>query len=126
MKSKSPCYELSPASINGQNQPIDSLRIEPSRTRLQLFSYHHLETAELESSQDHDVLTLSFLRHRVRIVGKNLRVLAIAIQSRVVECIKTVPSRYTAVEGTEHGFVESVEIESDSDQPAGAGFGNGQ
>jgi hypothetical protein len=112
MKDKSPCYELSHASINGQNQPIDSLRIESSRTRLHLFSYHHLESAELESTKDQDTLTLSFLRHRVRITGKSLRDMTIAIQGRIVESIKVVPSRFAAVEGTENGFVESIEVES--------------
>lgn len=126
MKSKSPCYELSQSAINGQNQPIDGLRIESSRTRLHLFSYHHLESAELESSKEQDTLTLSFLRHRVRITGKNLRDLTIAIQGRIVESIKAVPMRYAEVEGTEHGLVESIEVESETNEPATFSFGKGQ
>ncbi len=126
MKSKSPCYELSHTSLNGENQPIDSLRIESSRSRLHLFSYHHLELAELESSKERDTLTLSFLRHRVRIVGKNLRALTIGIQGRIVESIKSVPTRYAEVEGAEHGLVESIEVESDINEPAASSFGKGQ
>ena len=37
---------------------------------------------------------------------------AMAIQSRSVESIKPMPGRYSAVAGTEAGFVESTEIEA--------------
>lgn len=83
-----------------------------------MFSYHHLESAEFESSQERDTLTLSFLRHRVRILGKNLHTLTIGIQGRIVESIKSVPTRYAGVDGTEHGLVESIEIESEANESA--------
>ena len=71
-----------------------------------------MDSAKFESAKDRDTLSLSFYHHQVRIEGRNLRELAIAIQGRTVEFIKIIPSRYGVVAGTESGFVESIDIEA--------------
>jgi len=47
----------------------------------------------------------------VRIAGRNLRKLAVGVQSRAVEWLKPVPERYAAMAGIEACAIESIEIE---------------
>ncbi len=104
------CFKLSRA-VMGEHVPLDHLRLELNSSCFYLLSYHHMEIAKFEFVQDCDTLTISFLNHRVRMTGKNLRELAIAIQSRSVESIKPIAGRYGAAVGSETGFVEAIEIE---------------
>ena len=110
MKDGSPCHKLS-RTIMGEHIPLDNLRLELSPACFYLLPYHHLEVAKFESDEERDALTISFLKHRVRIAGRNLRELAIAIQGRAVEWIKPVPERYTTVADYEACAIESIEIE---------------
>jgi len=73
--------------------------------------YHHMDLAKFESIKGKDTLTISFLNHRVRISGTHLRDWAIALQTRTVEAIFSVPERYAAV-GSEGGAIETIEVET--------------
>ncbi len=73
--------------------------------------YHHLEFAKFESGEAVETLTITFLKHQVRIAGRNLRQLAVGVQGRAVEWLKPVPERYAAVAGTEACTIESIGIE---------------
>src|SRR3989442_4441772 len=115
MNTESTCYKIS-RGINGNPMPQDNLRLETSSTSFCLLSYHHMDFAKFESAREHDTLTISFLNHQVRIGGRNLRELAVAIQGRAVEFIKLVPGRYSAAAGNEAGFVETIEIDERSEQ----------
>jgi len=106
-------YKLS-RGVNNSPVPMDNLRLEISPTCFYLLSYHHMEFAKFESTKDRDTLTISFLHHQARVAGRNLRELALGIQTRTVEFIKPVPGRYGAA--TENGFVESVEVEAGDTQ----------
>jgi hypothetical protein len=114
----SPCYQLS-RTVMGEHLPMDNLRLETDSGSFYLFSYHHLDFAKFDSDKGRDALTLSFLGHQVRIAGRNLRELAIAIQKRAVESIQTMPTRYSGAAGNAASFVESIEIESVKDQMLG-------
>ena len=96
----------------GENVPMDNLRLELNPASFYLLSYHHLECAKFEAGKDRDTLTLSFLGHQVRIQGRNLRDLAVAIQKRAIESVIQMPGRYSAV-GNQSGFVESIEVQVD-------------
>jgi len=98
----------------GENVPMDSLRLEVNPESFYLLSYHHLEFAKFDAGKDRDTVTLSFLGHQVRIVGRHLRELAVAIQKRAVESIIQMPGRYSAAAGNQIGFVESIEVQADA------------
>ena len=115
MSAPSPCFKMSRTVMN-EHVPLDNLRLELSASCFHLLSYHHLDSAKFESVKEQDALTISFLNHQVRIVGRNLRELAMAIQSRSVESIKPMPARYSAAAGVETGFVESIEIEASGER----------
>ena len=115
MNTESQYYKIS-RGINGNPMPQDNLRLETSSTCFCLLSYHHMDFAKFESARERDTLTISFLNHRVRISGRNLRELTLGIQGRAVEFIKLVPGRYSAVAGNEAGFVESIEVEASGER----------
>jgi hypothetical protein len=106
-----PCYQIN-HGLNYSPAPTDNLRLEVSSACFHVLSYHHMDSAKFESTKDRDTLTLSFYRHQARIEGRNLRELAVAIQGRSVESIKTMPNRYSGVAGSEAGIVESIEVET--------------
>ena len=110
MKDHSPCYQLS-RTVMGEHVPLDNLRLELSPTCFYILPYHHLEFAKFESGDADDTLIISFLKHKVRIAGRNLRKLAVGVQSRAVEWLKPVPERYAAMAGIEACAIESIEIE---------------
>ena len=60
--------------------------------------------------KDEDVITLSFLNRTVRITGKNLRALGLALQDRTVEFIKPLPERYSSLTSDDVS-VKTIEIE---------------
>jgi hypothetical protein len=110
MSTESPCYKTT-RGVNNNPVPLDNLRLETSASCFCLLSYHHMDFARFEAAKDRDTLTISFVNHQVRITGRNLRELALAIQSRAVEFIKPMPGRYTSATGSESVFVESIEVE---------------
>ena len=109
--SLSPCYSKS------QNSgAAEGLRLELTPACFYLLSYHHLDMAKFESDKGSDVLTLSFLNRTVRIIGKNLRELAIAVQRRNVESVKPMPDRYGTL-ANDDVWVKAIEIE-DKKEPS--------
>ena len=110
MKDHSPCYQLS-RTVIGEHVPLDNLRLELSPECFYMLPYHHVDFAKFESGDAGDTLTISFLKHQVRIAGRNLRKLAVAIQGRAVEWVKPVAERYAAEAGIEACFVVSIEVE---------------
>ena len=94
---------------------MEHLRVELNATCFYLFAYHHMDVAKFESADGRDTLTISFLAHSVRLVGANLRELAIALQTRSIESIRPALERYGALVG-DGGSIESIEVEENSDQ----------
>ena len=69
MNTNSPCYKLG-RHVNSDPVPLDNLRLETSTNCFYGLSYHHIELVKFESSQDFDIITISFLNRTVRIKGK--------------------------------------------------------
>jgi hypothetical protein len=111
MNATSSCYKLS-RSVMGENVPMDNLRLELNPESFYLLSYHHLEFGKFDSDKERDTLALSFVGHQVRIEGRNLRELAVALQKRAVESIIQMPNRYSPTAISQAGFVELIEVQS--------------
>jgi hypothetical protein len=110
MNTNSPCYKLG-RHVNSDPVPMDSLRLEVSTDCFYGLSYHHIELVKFESAHDVDIITISFLNRTVRIKGKNLRNLGVALQARCVEFIKPMAERYSSLAAGEEGWVKTIEIE---------------
>ena len=91
------------------------LRVELSDDNAFIFPYTHLTFASMEREEGRDVLIASFTSHDLRIVGKNLRELAIALQRLAVDWLKPAPPRYAALASSEAVFIEKIEVEEVSE-----------
>ncbi len=95
------------------------LRLELSDDLSFIFPYTHLTFASMERENGRDVLTASFTTHDLRIVGKNLRELGIALQRLAVDWIKPAPARYAVLAASDAVFVETIQV-SEASSEAGA------
>ena len=86
------------------------LRVELSDDRAFIFPYTHLTFASMEREEGRDVLTASFTTHYLRVVGKNLRELGIAMQRLAVDWIKPAPARYAVLASSEAVYIESIAV----------------
>ena len=94
------------------------LRVELSDDKAFIFPYTHLTFARMEREEGRDVLIASFTSHDLRIVGKNLRELATALQRLAVDWIKPAPARYAVLAASEAVFIESIEVNETAEQGA--------
>ena len=92
------------------------LRVELSDDRTFIFPYAHLTFASIEREDGRDVLTASFTTHDVRIIGKNLRELGIALQRLAVDWINAAPARYAILASSEAVFIESIAVSQAEEQ----------
>ena len=92
------------------------LRVELSDDRSFIFPYTHLTFASMEREEGRDVLTASFTTHDLRIVGKNLRELGIALQRLAVDWIKPAPARYAVLAASDAVFVETIQVSEASSE----------
>jgi len=114
MKTENPCFNRR-LGVNSSPSPVDGLRLELNPKCFHLLPYHHLELVIFESGEGQDALTLLFLNRTVRITGKNLRALGLALQDRTVEFVKPLPEQYSALSNDE-AWVKAIEIEDKKEQ----------
>jgi hypothetical protein len=93
-----------------------SLRVELSGCCFFVFPYTHLTFAKIEREESGEVLTVSFTTHDVRVAGRNLRELGIALQKLAVDWIKEAPARYAPLASKEAVFIESIEVKEAEEQ----------
>ena len=97
------------------------LRAELSDDNSFILPYTHLTFAKIGHEKGSDVLTASFTSHDLRIVGKNPRELAIALQRLAVDWIKPAPPRYAALAPSDAVFIEKIEVEEVGEESAEGG-----
>jgi len=114
---KSQQVESKPAVCWSKEPQIPSLRVELSGDILFVFPYIHFEFAKMESHKEQNILLLSFSSHEIRITGRNLKELGIAVQRLSVEWVRETPPRYAALAKQESAFIEKIEVEAREDSP---------
>jgi hypothetical protein len=116
MKNEGHCYKRL-LGVNSTPSAATNLRLELNPKCFCLLPYHHLEFAKFESTQNEDVITLSFLSRTVRIMGKNLRDLGLALQGHTIEFIKPLAERFSPLAGDANDiWVKAIEIEDKKEQ----------
>ena len=93
-----------------------SLRVELSGGGFFVFPYTHLTFAKIEREESGEVLTVSFTTHDVRVAGRNLRELCIALQKLAVDWIKEAPARYATLTSKDSVFIEAIEVKEAAEQ----------
>jgi hypothetical protein len=62
------------------------------------------------SEPDCEILRVSFATHDVRVSGRNLRELGLALQKLTVDWIREAPARYAVLPEKGCAFIERIEI----------------
>lgn len=93
-----------------------SLRVELNGGSFFVFPYTHLTFAKIEREESGEVLTVSFTTHDVRVAGRNLRELAVALQKLAVDWIKQAPTRYATLAAKDSVFIETIEVKEADEQ----------
>ena len=95
-----------------------SLRVELGDDIFFVFPYIHLASAKVEREKTKDVLTISFTTHDVRVVGRNLREVGMALQKLAVDWISQTPVRYAPLSPKDSVFIDSIEVKEASGDAA--------
>ena len=111
MNSSNPFYK---EKLSPPRSYSESLRVEPNAKSFYVFAYHHMDVVKFESKQEFDVVTVSFLSHRVRITGTHLRTFAVKLQGQTIEAVRAVPERYSRGLDTEDCVIQSIDVEENS------------
>ena len=93
-----------------EDPQTQALRVELTNGSFFIFPVSHFVAAEFTSANDGDSLKLMFSTHRVRIEGRHLREVALALQKLSVEWIKEAPEKYAALADPHAAFIKSIEV----------------
>ena len=104
-----------------QNPQAQALRVDLQSGVFFVLPYSHFGFAHFAREANHETLRVSFATHDVRVSGRNLRELGLALQKLTVDWIREVPSRYAALSEKGCVFIERIEITeiSEGDSPPG-------
>ena len=104
-----------------QNPQAQALRVDLQSGVFFVLPYSHFGFAHFAREANHETLRVSFATHDVRVSGRNLRELGLALQKLTVDWIREVPARYVALSEKGCAFIERIEIAevSEGNVPAG-------
>ena len=104
-----------------QNPQAQALRVDLQSGVFFVLPYSHFGFAHFAREANHETLRVSFATHDVRVSGRNLRELGLALQKLTVDWIREVPARYAALSEKGCVFIEHIEITeiSEGDSPPG-------
>jgi len=104
-----------------QNPQAQALRVDLQSGVFFVLPYSQFGFAHFAREANHETLRVSFATHDVRVSGRNLRELGLALQKLTVDWIREVPSRYAALSEKGCAFIERIEITeiSEGDSPPG-------
>lgn len=102
------------------NPQAQALRVDLQNGAFFVLPYSHFASAHFEREEQRETLRISFTTHHVRVSGRHLRELGIALQKLAVEWIREVPARYAALAEKGRAVVEQIEVTevADEDTPA--------
>lgn len=103
------------------NPQAQAVRVDLQNGGFFVFPYSHFALAHFDRDERRETLRILFTTHEVRVSGRHLRELGIALQKLAVEWIREVPARYTALAEKGRAFIECIEITeiNDGDSPPG-------
>lgn len=103
------------------NPQAQALRVDLQNGTFFVLPYSHFVFAHFERRKSSEALRVSFTTHDVRVSGRNLRELGIALQKLTVDWIREVPTRYAALAEKGGTIIERIEIAevNEDDSPAG-------
>ena len=103
------------------NPQAQALRVDLQSGTFFVLPYSHFAFVHFERKEDSETLRVSFTTHDVRVSGRNLRELGIALQKLAVEWIREVPTRYASLVEKGGTVIERIEVAdvNDDNPPPG-------
>ena len=92
------------------NPQAQALRVDLQNGTFFVLPYSQFAFAHFERNEGSETLRVSFTTHDVRVSGRNLRELGVALQKLAVEWIREVPARYAGLAEKGGTVVERIEI----------------
>lgn len=104
-----------------QNPQAQALRVDLQSGVFFVLPYSQFGFAHFAREADCETLRVSFATHDVRVAGRNLRELGLALQKLTVDWIREMPPRYAALSEKGCVFIEHIEIAevNEGDSPPG-------
>lgn len=92
------------------NPQAQALRVELQNGAFFILPYSHFAFAHLQREGEGEILCVTFSSHEVRVNGRNLRELGLALQNLGVDWIREAPARYAGLVARGCAFVERIEV----------------
>jgi hypothetical protein len=92
------------------NPQAQALRVDLHNGTFFVLTYSHFAFAHLQREGDNEILCVTFSSHEVRVNGRNLRELGLALQKLGVDWIREAPARYAGLVARGCAFIERIEV----------------
>ncbi len=100
-----------PGIVAWENNPqAQALRVDFQNGTFFVLPYSHFAYAHLQREGDNEILCVTFSSHEVRVNGRNLRELGLALQKLGVDWIREEPARYAGLLARGCAFIERIEV----------------
>jgi hypothetical protein len=100
------------------NPQAQALRVDLQSGAFFVLPYSHFAFAHFQREGDSETLRVTFSSHEVRVNGRNLRELGLALQKLGVDWIREAPARYAGLAARGCTFIERIEIAEISEEDA--------
>ena len=108
-----------PSFVAWENNPqAQALRVDLQSGAFFVLPYSHFAFAHFQREGDSETLRVTFSSHEVRVNGRNLRELGLALQKLGVDWIREAPARYAGLAARGCTFIERIEIAEISEEDA--------
>jgi hypothetical protein len=102
---------MEPSFVAWENNPqAQALRVDLQSGAFFVLPYSHFAFAHFQREGDSETLRVTFSSHEVRVNGRNLRELGLALQKLGVDWIREAPARYAGLAARGCTFIERIEI----------------
>ena len=98
------------------NPQAQALRVDLQSGAFFVLPYSHFALAHFDRDENEESLRIAFTTHEVRVSGRHLRELGIALQKLAVEWIREVPPRYATLAEKGRVFIERIEVAEIEDE----------
>ena len=101
------------------NPQAQAVRVDLQSGVFYVLPYSQFAFAHFQRDGEGESLCVTFSSHEVRLTGRNLRELGLALQKLSVDWIREAPARYAALVARDCVFIERIEVQdlSEADGP---------
>ncbi|MEO6739424.1 MAG: hypothetical protein ABIP20_04175 [Chthoniobacteraceae bacterium] len=104
-----------------EDAQTQALRVELKGGDFFVFPVSHFLCAEFTRGAEGDLLRLAFTTHEVKIRGRHLREVALALQRLAVEWIREIVPKYAALAGPDAAIIMAIEVAALADAASSGG-----